>query len=140
MVLAASLCCSCGLTGAQDAKPGADLPAAVKEVKARIKEITPSELKSWNDSNQKLVLIDVREDNEWQAGHAVRAMHIARWTLGDKIGAAVPDKTTRIVLYCRSGVRSAFAADKLQNMGYTHVFSLAGGFLAYQAAGLPVEK
>lgn len=130
MALAAALCCSC--------RP--DFPPSVKEAKARIREIAAADWKAWAASAQRPVLIDVREDSEWQAGHAAGALHIARWTLADRIGAAVPDKTTRIVLYCQSGVRSALAADWLQKMGYTNVFSLAGGFEAYQLARLPDGK
>ncbi|WP_321476444.1 rhodanese-like domain-containing protein [uncultured Paludibaculum sp.] len=140
MVLAGALCASCDSIGAQGTSPDAGLPASIKEVKARIREIAPADLKSWNASGQRPVLIDVREDSEWQAGHAARALHISRWALDERIGAAVPRKTTRMVLYCQGGVRSALAADKLQKMGYTNVFSLAGGFVAYQAAGLPVER
>jgi rhodanese-related sulfurtransferase len=130
ILLAVTMCSSCR----------SDLPPAVREAKARIREITPPVLKSWNDSGQKPLLIDVREDDEWQARHAAGALHIARWTLADRIGATAPDKATRIVLYCQGGVRSALAADRLQNLGYTNVFSLAGGFKAYQLAKLPVEK
>jgi rhodanese-related sulfurtransferase len=87
-----------------------------------------------------LTLIDVREDNEWRAGHAAKAIHISHWGLSEKIGTVVPDKGARIVLYCAGGVRSAAAAAGLQRMGYTNVLSLAGGFKSYQLAGLPVEK
>ena len=85
-------------------------------------------------------LIDVREDNEWQAGHAAAAIHISRWTLSGRIGTVVPDKTACIVLYCLGGARSAAAAESLQKMGYTNVFSLTGGFKNYQLAGLPIQK
>jgi rhodanese-related sulfurtransferase len=87
-----------------------------------------------------VTLIDVREDNEWQGGHAASAMHISRWTLSGNIGTVAPDKTARIVLYCLGGVRSAAAAATLQRMGYTNVFSLTGGFRNYQLAGLPIQK
>jgi rhodanese-related sulfurtransferase len=89
---------------------------------------------------QAFTLIDVREDNEWQAGHAATAIHISRWTLSGRIGTVVPDKTARIVLYCLGGVRSAAVAATLQKMGYTNVFSLTGGFKNYQLAGLPIQK
>jgi rhodanese-related sulfurtransferase len=92
------------------------------------------------DSGEKLLLIDVREDTEWQAGHAASAIHIGRGTLESGIERAAPDKAQRVVLYCRSGSRSALAADTLQKMGYSNVFSLAGGFTGYQAAGLPSQK
>jgi rhodanese-related sulfurtransferase len=91
-------------------------------------------------TGQAFTLIDVREDNEWQAGHAAAAIHISRWTLSGRIGTVVPDKTARIVLYCLGGVRSAAAAGALQKMGYTNVFSLTGGFMHYQLEGLPIQK
>lgn len=112
-------------------------PAFLKEVKARIREVPSSELAAWTRDGRPLVLIDVREKEAWQAGHAVGALHIPRWTLPDYIGAAVPDKSACIVLYCQGGVRSAMAADKLQHLGYRQVYSLAGGFQAYLQAGLP---
>jgi rhodanese-related sulfurtransferase len=91
-------------------------------------------------TGQPLTPIDVREDNEWQAGHAATAIHIPCMALPGAIGTAVPDKTARIVLYCLGGVRSAAAAGALQKMGYTNVFSLTGGFMHYQLEGLPIQK
>ncbi len=111
----------------------------LKEAKARIKETTTDQLKEWMAAGPKTVLIDVREDKEWEAGRAAGAMHIGRGILDRDIEAAVPDKTARVVLYCAGGGRSALAADTLQTMGYTNVFSLAGGFGAYRKAGMPVE-
>jgi len=84
-------------------------------------------------------LIDVREDDEWAKGHAAGAQHIARGTIEAKIEGAAPKKDARIVLYCAHGRRSALAAETLQKMGYTNVWSLDGGFVAYQEAGLPTE-
>jgi rhodanese-related sulfurtransferase len=119
---------------------GPGYQALVKEAKSRIKEITAAQLKAWRDAGQPLTLIDVREDSEWQAGHAAGAVHIGRGILEWEIEAAVPRKEASIVLYCQGGARSALAADTLQRMGYTNVVSLAGGFGGYQAAGLPQRK
>jgi sulfur-carrier protein adenylyltransferase/sulfurtransferase len=91
-------------------------------------------------AGQPMTLIDVREDDEWRAGHAVAALHIPRWKLWERIAAVVPDKGARIVLYCKGGARSAAAASTLQRLGYTNVFSLAGGFKSYQLAGLPALR
>ncbi len=106
----------------------------------RVKEVSTDQLKQWVASGPSFILIDVREDNEWAEGHAVKAVHIPRWTLSDRIGSVVPDKDRRIVLYCKGGARSAYAAITLQKMGYANVFSLSGGFVEYQRAGLPVTK
>lgn len=122
---------------APPANPG--FQKMLKEAKARIKETTTDQLKEWMAAGPKTVLIDVREDKEWEAGRAAGAMHIGRGILDRDIEAAVPDKTARVVLYCAGGGRSALAADTLQTMGYTNVFSLAGGFGAYRKAGMPVE-
>jgi rhodanese-related sulfurtransferase len=139
--LMSSLLCSCGSSGQpgyQSSQKESSVPA--KDPTEQIKEVSTSQLKGWMTAGQPLTLIDVREDNEWQAGHAAAAIHISRWTLSGKIGTVVPDKTARIVLYCLGGVRSAAAAAALQKMGYTNVFSLTGGFKMYQLAGLPIQK
>jgi rhodanese-related sulfurtransferase len=125
---------------AAPAPPNPGFQALVQDAKSRIKEAPVPQLKTWMDSGEKLLLIDVREDSEWQAGHASSAVHISRGTLESGIEKAAPDKAERVVLYCRSGSRSALAADTLQKMGYTNVFSLAGGFTAYHAAGLASQK
>ena len=135
------LLCSCR----SSAGPGhqashGESPIPAKDASEQIKEISTSKLKDWMAAGRTLTLIDVREDREWQAGHAAAAIHIARWTLSGRIGTVVPDKSTRIVLYCLGGVRSAVSAEILQRMGYTNVFSLAGGFKNYQLAGLPIRK
>ena len=86
------------------------------------------------------VLIDVREDNEWAAGHAAGATHLSKGIIERDIETAIPDKNAPIVLYCGGGYRSALAADALQTMGYTNVISMDGGIKGWRAAGLPEEK
>ena len=109
--------------------------ALVDDAKTRIREITAEECRNLDG-----LLIDTREDREWNAGHAARATHLSRGVLERDIENVVPDKSTRIVLYCGGGYRSALSADSLAKMGYTNVWSLAGGWRAWQEAGLPVEK
>ena len=141
VALSLSLLCSCRSSGGPESQPSqreSSIPA--KDASEQIKEISISQLKDWMTTGQAFTLIDVREDNEWQAGHAATAIHISRWTLSGRIGTVVPDKTARIVLYCLGGVRSAAVAATLQKMGYTNVFSLTGGFKNYQLAGLPIQK
>jgi rhodanese-related sulfurtransferase len=84
-------------------------------------------------------LIDVREDNEWQRGHAAGAEHLGRGVIERDIEREVPDHATELILYCGGGYRSALACDNLQRMGYNNVHSLAGGWRAWQDAGAPVE-
>ncbi len=85
------------------------------------------------------VLIDVREDNEFDAGHAAGARHMSRGIIERDIVQAFPDKSTELVLYCGGGFRSALAAEMLQKMGYTNVWSMYGGWQAWKDADAPVE-
>ena len=91
-------------------------------------------------AGEKAVLIDVREDSEWAAGHAAGAVHLGKGVIERDIESKIPDKGAKLVLYCGGGFRSALAGDALQQMGYTDVISLDGGWRAYQGSGLPVEK
>ena len=109
----------------------------VEDAKNRVKEITITE---FQQHQRPSVLIDVREDREWQAGHLPQAMHLGKGVIERDIEAMVQDKQQTLVLYCGGGFRSALAADVLQKMGYTDVLSLAGGYSAWVNAGLPVEK
>ncbi len=136
VTLLAVALCSCG-------SPGPSQGAAVVPAKTaadQIKQVSSQELKDWMATGKQFTLIDVREDDEWQTGHAAAALHVARWTLSGRISTVVPDKTACVVLYCRGGVRSAASAATLQKLGYTNVFSLTGGFKNYQLAGLPVQQ
>ena len=112
----------------------------VNEAKSRIHETDIDGYKKMRDDGQAVLLIDTREDNEWAAGHAVGAAHLAKGIIERDIETQVPDKGARIVLYCGGGFRSALAADALQKMGYSNVISLDGGWRAWQQAGLPVER
>jgi rhodanese-related sulfurtransferase len=117
-------------------KPG--FLAMVWDAKSRIKEANIDEYRQMPREN--LVLVDVREDNEWAAGHAAGAIHLGKGIIERDIETEIPDKSTTLVLYCGGGYRSALAADALQKMGYTGVISLDGGWRAWVEAGLPVEK
>jgi rhodanese-related sulfurtransferase len=114
--------------------------ALVNDAKSRIKEMDVDQLKSLQASGEKFTLIDVREDNEWDAGHAIGAVHLSKGVIEREIEKAAPKKDGKLVLYCGGGSRSALAADSLQKMGYTNAFSLVGGLGAYTKAGLPTEK
>jgi rhodanese-related sulfurtransferase len=77
-------------------------------------------------------LIDVREDNEFDAGHAKNAIHLGRGIIERDVVEKFPDKSSELILYCGGGYRSALAADNLQKMGYTNVFSMIGGWKAWK--------
>lgn len=110
------------------------------DVKTRITEVTLDDYLRTAATEDKPVLIDIREADEWAAGHAPEAIHISRGVLEGSIEEEVPDVTTPIVLSCAGGNRSALSAENLQKMGYTRVSSLIGGFGAWQKSGQPVVK
>src|SRR5438552_10843773 len=114
--------------------------ALVNDAKKHVKETDIEGYRKMVEGKQKHVLVDVREDNEWVAGHAAGAVHLSKGIIERDIETRVPDKATALVLYCGGGYRSALAADALQKMGYSNAISLDGGWRAWQAAGLPVEK
>jgi rhodanese-related sulfurtransferase len=114
--------------------------ALVDDAKSRVKQIDIDGYQRMKAGGEEFLLIDVREDNEWAAGHAAGATHLGKGIIERDIEAKVPDHSTTMVLYCGGGFRSALAADALQKMGYTGAISLDGGWRAYTGAGLPVEK
>jgi len=114
--------------------------ALVNDAKSRIREINMDQYKQMVSSGDSHLLIDVREDNEWAAGHAAGSVHLGKGIIERDIESKVPGKETTLVLYCGGGFRSALAGDALRKMGYSSVISLDGGWRAYQNSGLPVEK
>ena len=85
------------------------------------------------------MLIDVREDHEWNKGHLPQAHHLGRGILERDIERLCPDKDSKIILYCGGGYRSALAAVNLQTMGYTHVLSMAKGYRGWVEENLNIE-
>jgi Rhodanese-related sulfurtransferase len=114
--------------------------ALVNDAKSRIREIDIEGYKKMRERGDDHILIDTREESEWNAGHAAGAMHLSKGIIERDIESKVPDKNKVLVLYCGGGFRSALAADALQKMGYQNVISLDGGWRAYTQAGLPVER
>ncbi len=111
----------------------------VDDAKTRIKECSVEEVRRSRENGEPFLLIDVREDWEWAQGHATGSLHLGKGVIERDIEKTVPDKTTKLVLYCGGGFRSALSADNLQKMGYTNVWSLAGGWKAWKEAGMPTE-
>ena len=100
--------------------------------KRRVKEISVADVKSKLSGKNDIVLIDVREEHEWDEAHVAGAIHLSKGIIERDIEHAVPDKTAAIVLYCGGGFRSALAADNLKKMGYKNVLSMAGGWRAWK--------
>ena len=100
----------------------------VNEAKGLIREVTTESVKGKIDSEHQFVLVDVREDSEWEMGHLPTAIHLGRGILERDAAKVIPDSGAEIILYCGGGYRSALAAQVLQTMGYTDVSSLDGGY------------
>ncbi len=109
----------------------------VDDVKSRIKEVSVTETQKRIKEGANL--IDVREDNEWDTGHAKDAIHLSRGIIERDIVGKIPDKNAELIVYCGGGFRSALSADNLQKMGYKSVFSLEGGWGAWKESGAPTE-
>ena len=112
----------------------------VEDAKSRIREIDAPGLVRKLQQKTDFRLLDVREAEEFAAGHIPGAEHLCKGIIERDIETAVPDSNAEIVLYCGGGFRSALAADNLQKMGYKRVYSLAGGWREWVQAGFPTEK
>lgn len=112
----------------------------VQDAKTRIKECTVDDVKRRIAAGDKFLLVDVREESEYAAGHGAGAVHMSKGVIERDIETKVPDKATPMVLYCGGGFRSALVADNLQKMGYTNVISMDGGWRAWVQAGMKVES
>ena len=113
--------------------------ALCEAARTRVSEIEIDELLAWRRDGRSFHLMDVREEAEWRAGHLPGAAHLCKGILERDVERAIPDPDATVVLYCGGGYRSALAADAMQQMGYRQVRSMAGGWRAWQARGLPVE-
>ena len=112
----------------------------VNDAKTRVKQTNVAEVKRRMDSGETLLLVDVREDNEWAKGHLPGAVHMGRGVIERDVETSVPETGTKMILYCGGGFRSALVADNLQKMGYTNVESMDGGWRGWNEAGLPTQK
>lgn len=114
--------------------------ALVQTVKQRIQELTLEQVSTLLETQDSLILIDVREDNEWDNGRLPKAIHLSKGIIERDIEKTIPDLAAKIVLYCGGGSRSALAADNLQKMGYQNVFSMAGGYRGWIEAGYKLAE
>lgn len=113
--------------------------ALVNEAKRHIQEVSVAEARARVAADPKVVLLDVREDNEWQKGHAVEAVHLGKGILERDLESRYPNKDAELIMYCGGGFRSALTADAAQKMGYRKVFSMIGGYKGMVAAGWPMK-
>ncbi|MBI3879857.1 MAG: sulfurtransferase [Verrucomicrobia bacterium] len=112
----------------------------VDDAKSRVKEISLEQARARVKANPRVVLLDVREESEWAAGHAAEAKQLGKGILERDLEKMVPDADAEIIMYCGGGFRSALTCDAAQKMGFKNVWSLAGGYKAMAAAGWPMTK
>jgi len=112
----------------------------VEEARATIAEITLDQARERLAKNPKAVLLDVREDSEWAAGHAVQAVHLGKGILERDIERMFPDTHQELIMYCGGGYRSAMTVAAAKRMGYQNVFSLIGGYKAMVQGNWPMTS
>lgn len=112
----------------------------VDEARPRVREITPDQARERLAANPQTILLDVREDHEWAAGHATPATHLGKGILERDLEKLIPDRDAEIIMYCGGGFRSILTCDAAQKMAYTNVASLIGGHKALAAAGWSMTK
>jgi rhodanese-related sulfurtransferase len=108
--------------------------------KKQVKECSLDDVLHKQSSAKAFVLVDTREDSEWELGRIPGSMHIGKGVIERDIESKIPNKDQEVILYCGGGYRSALAALNLQQMGYENVISMDGGFKAYKDSGLEIEK
>src|SRR5438270_1779471 len=112
----------------------------VADAKTRVRELTVEQVKAKLDRGEKFRLVDVREESEWAKDHLPKAIHLGKGVIERDAEKQLPDPDAEIVLYCGGGFRSALAADNLQKMGYTNVWSMDGGIRGWREQGYPLTK
>ena len=112
----------------------------VNDAKTRVQEISIDDTRARLAQNPNAVLLDVREDHEWQLSHAVSARHLGKGILERDLEKMFPDLDTEIIMYCGGGFRSALTCDAAQKLGYRNVASLIGGYQGLVAADWPMAN
>ena len=112
----------------------------VNEARSRVKEVTLDQARARLTNNPKAVLLDVREDHEWQTGHAVQAVHLGKGILERDLETMFPDANSELIMYCGGGYRSVLTAAVAQKMGYRNVYSLIGGYKGLVQAQWPMKS
>src|SRR5215469_16478168 len=112
----------------------------VNDAKSRVREIDIEGYRAIVSAKEPHLLVDTREESEWAAGHVKGAVHMSKGVIERDIETKVPEKGTKLVLYCGGGFRSALVADNLRKMGYGNAISLDGGWRALKESGLDLEQ
>jgi rhodanese-related sulfurtransferase len=111
----------------------------IDETRPSVKEINIDEARERLKKNPQAVLLDVREDKEWEKGHAAQAVHLGKGILERDLETTFPDPNCEIIMYCGGGYRSVLTAAVAQKMGYRNVFSLKGGYKGLVSDGWPMK-
>jgi len=112
----------------------------VKESKALIKEVSVNDVKKMIDAKENVIILDVTDKNEFEGGHLPGAINISRGMLEFKVGLIIPDKNSKIVVYCGMDLRGPLATRTLNDLGYNNAVNMAGGLKAWKDAGYPLAK
>lgn len=112
----------------------------VNEARPQVREVTIEQARERLAQNPKAILVDVREDREWEQGHAAEAVHLGRGVLERDIESRFPDRDLELIMYCGGGYRSVLAAESAKKLGYRNVLSVMGGYKGMLAAQWPMRK
>ena len=121
-------------------KHSAGFLSLVEDALTRVSEISLIEARLRLEENTEVVLLDVREESEWNKAHAKGAQYLGKGILERDLEARFPEKETEIIMYCGGGYRSALTCDAAQKMGYTNVKSLENGYKGMIASDWPMES
>lgn len=128
--------CTTGYGEAADKTP----QQLVQEAKAVIQEVTVGDAKKMLDAKEELIVLDVRDSQEFVEGHLPGAINISRGFLEFKVGKMIPDKSSKILVYCGIDLRGPLAAKTLNDLGYKKAVNMIGGLEAWKQAGYPTVK
>lgn len=138
IVFAAALLtiCSTGPVEAADRTP----QQLVQEAKATIHEVSINDVKKMLETKEKLIVLDVRDSQEFEEGHLPGAINISRGSLEFKAAMIIPDKDVKMIVYCGLDLRSPLATKSLNDLGYKKAVNMIGGLQAWKEAGYPTVK